>query len=64
MLKAHSPWGGVAQSHHADDRIHHFDYEPHGDWDDLKHGLFERRTQRVLSGRNVFYLRLPRQRLH
>jgi len=37
------------------DRIHHFEHEPHRDWDGLKHGLYELRTQLVLSGNCVFY---------
>lgn len=41
------------------DRIHHFDREPHRDWDGLKHGLLELRTQLVLSGCNIHYLPLP-----
>jgi hypothetical protein len=44
------------------DRIHHFEHEPHRDWDGLKHGLYELRTQLVLSGNCVFYR--PRQRHH
>ncbi len=43
------------------DRIHHFEHEPHRDWDGLKHGLFVLHTQLVISGYNVFYL--PQQRL-
>ena len=43
------------------DRIHHFDHEPHRDWDGLKHGLFQLHTQLVLSGWNVFYLPAPRR---
>jgi hypothetical protein len=46
------------------DRIHHFEHEPHRDWDGLRHGLFELRTQLVLSGNNVFYLPRQYQRLH
>jgi hypothetical protein len=50
------------------DRIHHFDHEPHRDWDGLKHGLLELRVQLVLQGRDVHYLPLrtfrPRQRSH
>jgi hypothetical protein len=41
------------------DRIHHFDREPHRDWDGLKHGLLEVRAQLVLSGCNIHYLPLP-----
>lgn len=37
------------------DRIHHFELEPHRDWDGLKHGQFILNTQLVLSGCNVFY---------
>jgi hypothetical protein len=41
------------------DRIHHFDYEPHSDWDGLMHGMLELRTQLVLSGCNIDYRPLP-----
>lgn len=40
------------------DRIHHFDREPHRNWDGLKHGLIELRVQLVLSGCNIHYLPL------
>lgn len=43
----------------GNDRIHHFDHEPHRDWDGLKHGLLVLHTQLVLSGPNVFYLPQP-----
>src|SRR6266581_3523916 len=38
------------------DRIHHFDREPYRDWDGLKHGVLELRTQLTLSGCNIHYL--------
>lgn len=40
------------------DRIHHFDDEPHRNWDGLKHGCLEVRVQLVLSGPNIYYLPL------
>lgn len=45
------------------DRIHHFEHEPHLEWDGLKHGLLVLHTQLVLSGRNVFYLPRPAPRV-
>lgn len=41
------------------DRIHHFDHEPHRDWDGLKHGLLELRVQLVLQGPDIHYVPLP-----
>ncbi len=41
------------------DRIHHFDHEPHRDFDGLKHGLLELRVQLVLQGPDIHYLPLP-----
>jgi hypothetical protein len=46
------------------DRIHHFEYEPHRDWDGLKHGMLILETQLVLSRNNVDYLPRPRGRIH
>lgn len=46
------------------DRIHHFEHEPHRDWDGLKHGMFILHTQLVLSGNNVHYLPRPHRRIH
>jgi hypothetical protein len=45
--------GHVAQL--GTDRIHHFDREPHRDWDGSKHGLLELRVQLVLSGCDIDY---------
>jgi hypothetical protein len=41
------------------DRIHHFDREPHRDWDGFKHGRLEVRVRLVLSGCHIHYLPLP-----
>ena len=41
------------------DRIHHFDHEPHRDWNGLKHGLIELRVRLVLQGPNIHYVPLP-----
>ena len=40
------------------DRIHHFDHEPHRDWDGLNHGRLELRVQLVLCGPSIHYLPL------
>ena len=41
------------------DRIHHFDHEPHRDWNGLKHGLLELRVRLVLQGPDIQYVPLP-----
>lgn len=41
------------------DRIHHFDHEPHRDWNDLRLGLLELRVRLVLQGPNIHYVPLP-----
>jgi hypothetical protein len=60
MTLRRDPAMGVGHTFTAD-RIHHFDHEPHRDWDGLKHGVFQVHTQLVLSGWNVFYLPAPRR---
>ena len=41
------------------DHIHHYDSDPHRDWDGLKHGFLILRVQIFLSSPNLFIEPLP-----